>query len=220
MTDFLCENTDWNETSSFSDDETRRFEDFKYTMNKTKEAILQETNDIHAKYGNVNLAELSECIDQIDVESIRAQNKELERNIESLTKKLEEREKQYIALKQDHQLTTCKIKEIYDTFLRAKAFYKRELNTYFTIESHTEDIYVVLIQFFTESRCSDDNYVIKLSRNTKTGKNELIETQPKLANFVQLKKRLAESNDVAGLLCCVRKSYINLRKDHMKSKKQ
>lgn len=51
----------------------------------------------------------------------------------------------------------------------AKKYYKKHLKMYYTIDSKSDNVQIVIVQFFTESKKDSNNFSICLRRDTSSG---------------------------------------------------
>lgn len=68
----------------------------------------------------------------------------------------------------DQKLLSQEIKDTHEAFLMAKKYYKKYFKLYYTIEYEQDNTQKIIVQFFTESRKTTDNYSICLLRDMKT----------------------------------------------------
>ncbi|KAJ8730106.1 hypothetical protein PYW07_017144 [Mythimna separata] len=188
-------------------------EENSYTEFEAKVISLHEhvlnviSNDFRAKkYNNYNNNIARNHDDEL--KTLIERNKQLRHDIDTKLEELAQQKIQYENYKKDQKLLSQEIKETHEAFLMAKKYYKKFLKMYYTIESKTEGSQTVFVQFFTEAKRESENYSLRLLKDTKTGCYQLSSVTPKLSIFKEVQKRLQETNDVPGALCCIRQAFM------------
>ncbi|CAH2037468.1 unnamed protein product, partial [Iphiclides podalirius] len=146
-----------------------------------------------------------------DLKNIMENNKNLRHEIDIKIKELQRQQVRYKTFKHDQKLLSQEIKEKHEAFLMAKKSYKKNLKMYYTIESKIDNKQTSYIQFFTEAKKDSDNYSVRLLKNLESGKYELFSTNPKLKDFKEIQRKLEESNDPPGALCCIREFFLAVK---------
>ncbi|XP_013169084.1 PREDICTED: uncharacterized protein LOC106118870 isoform X2 [Papilio xuthus] len=164
---------------------------FKFAEDRTYKDITQKSDD--------------------DLRDLIENNKTLKQKIDIKLKELQHQQKQYETFKQDQKLLIQEIKEKHEAFLMAKKYYKKFLRMYFTIESRSNDSQTIFVQFFNEARKDSEKYSVRLLRNICKCKYELQSTNPQLKNIKELQRKLQDTNDVPGILSCIRKSFLTIK---------
>ncbi|XP_039753832.1 uncharacterized protein LOC120629119 [Pararge aegeria] len=187
---------------------------FELKINDLCESVLKAFD-----YGFVNIVVDKDCLARNKDEEFKLlieKNKELKHEIEIKLKDLSQQQSQYENFKRDQKLLEQEIKETHEAFLMGRKQYKKCLNIYYSIESKSNEMQVVFIQFFTELKKIGESYSIYLLRNSKTHQYTLQSMNPTLRIFKELQRKLQETNDVPGVLCWIRQAFIShkLNKNH------
>ncbi|XP_035433065.1 uncharacterized protein LOC118264607 [Spodoptera frugiperda] len=146
-----------------------------------------------------------------ELKTLIERNKQMRQEIDKKLEEFSQQKVQYENYKKDQKLLSQEIKETHEAFLMAKKYYKKFLKMYYTIESKGPGKQTIYVQFFTEAKKESENYSVRLLKDTKTGCYHLSSATPKLSDFKELQKRLDETNDVPGALCCIRQAFINIK---------
>lgn len=150
---------------------------------------------------------------QADLRGLIEKNKQLREEIDEKVDELKQHQTKYENFKQDRKLLTQEIKDTYEAFLMGKKYYKKYLKLYLAIDSVEDDKQKIFVQFFTESRKPSEMYSIVLLRDMKTSEYELIEMTPKLTSYKEIQKKLQETNDAPGALCCIRQLFLKVKQN-------
>ncbi|KAF9424059.1 hypothetical protein HW555_000768 [Spodoptera exigua] len=146
-----------------------------------------------------------------ELKSLIERNKQMRQDIDKKLEEFSQQKIQYENYKKDQRLLSQEIKETHEAFLMAKKYYKKFLKMYYTIESKSPGKQTIYVQFFTEAKKESENYSVRLQKDTKSGCYHLSSVTPKITDFKELQKKLDETNDVPGALCCIRQAFINIK---------
>ncbi|XP_050346120.1 uncharacterized protein LOC126770655 [Nymphalis io] len=200
----------WNYKINISEIEESCYSNFELQLNNICENVLKALEDGFL-IENINYqANIAQTYDE-ELKLIIESNKELRQEIALQLNELTKQQTQYENFKQDQKLLTQEIKETHEAFLMAKKCYKKFLKIYYSIESRSDNSQVVYVQFFTEAKKETENYSVRLLRNIESGKYELQSINPKLKTFKDLQQKLKETNDVPGVLCCLRQAFMAIK---------
>ncbi|KPJ08130.1 hypothetical protein RR48_12869 [Papilio machaon] len=199
----------WNYEFDIINIEKSNFSNLEIILNNFQECALKTLE-------NTFTAEARTCKDVTqksddDLRDLLEKNKTLKQKIDIKLKELQQQQKQYETFKQDQKLLIQEIKEKHEAFLMAKKYYKKFLRMYFTIESKNKDSQTIFVQFFNETRKDSEKYSVRLLRNISKCKYDLLSTNPQLKNVKELQRKLEETNDVPGVLSCIRKSFLIIK---------
>ncbi|CAK1596146.1 unnamed protein product [Parnassius mnemosyne] len=199
----------WNYEINVRNIDTCCLAAFELHDNELRECILKtiEESFLTVKYNHSNATQNYED----DIRSLMEKNKTLRQEIDIKVKDLQRQQAQYETFKHDQKLLSQEIKERHEAFLMAKKYYKKFLKIYYTIETKNDDKMTIFAQFFTEAKKDSENYSVRLLRNKENATYELLSTNPTLENFKEIQRKLKESNDIPGALCCIRQSFLNVK---------
>ncbi|XP_013143108.1 PREDICTED: uncharacterized protein LOC106106989 [Papilio polytes] len=199
----------WNYEFDILNIEKSNFTNFEIIMKNFQECALKTFENTFTA-DNHTSKDITQKSDD-DLRDLIEKNKTLKQEIDIKLKELQQQQKQYETFKQDQKLLIQEIKEKHEAFLMAKKYYKKFLKMYFTIESKKDNSQTIFIQFFTEARKDSGKYSVRLQRDISKCKYELLSTNPQLKNFKELQRKLQETNDVPGVLSCIRKSFLTIK---------
>nr|XP_026488364.1 uncharacterized protein LOC113395039 [Vanessa tameamea] len=200
----------WNYKISLSEIEDSFYSNFELQLNNICENVLKALEDGFLIESINYQANIAQTYDE-ELKLIIENNKELRQEIALQLNEITRQQTQYENYKQDQKLLTQEIKETHEAFLMAKKCYKKFLKIYYSIESRSGNSQVIFVQFFTETKKDTENYSVRLLRNIESGKYELQSIYPKLKTFKDLQRMLKETNDVPGVLCCLRQAFTLLK---------
>ncbi|XP_046959511.1 uncharacterized protein LOC124529690 [Vanessa cardui] len=200
----------WNYKISLSEVEDSFYSNFELQLNNICENVLKALEDGFLIESINYQANIAQTYDE-ELKLIVENNKELRQEIALQLNEITRQQTQYENYKQDQKLLTQEIKETHEAFLMAKKCYKKFLKIYYSIESRNGNSQVIFVQFFTEAKKDTENYSVRLLRNMESGKYELQSIYPKLKTFKDLQRKLKETNDVPGVLCCLRQAFMLLK---------
>ncbi|XP_014367688.2 uncharacterized protein LOC106718190 [Papilio machaon] len=199
----------WNYEFDIINIEKSNFSNLEIILNNFQECALKTLENTFTTEAR-SYKDVTQKSDD-DLRDLLEKNKTLKQKIDIKLKELQQQQKQYETFKQDQKLLIQEIKEKHEAFLMAKKYYKKFLRMYFTIESKNKDSQTIFVQFFNETRKDSEKYSVRLLRNISKCKYDLLSTNPQLKNVKELQRKLEETNDVPGLLSCIRKSFLTIK---------
>ncbi|KAL4712290.1 hypothetical protein ACJJTC_004052 [Scirpophaga incertulas] len=201
----------WNIYINIVDVENEYFKVFESKINNINDSVLRLLEDRFVKnVGHTNNGNI-EINSDIKLQLLIVQNKELRHEIDKKLEEVSRHQTKYENLKKDQKLLSREIKETHEAFLMAKKLYKKYLKIYYTIEENKNEKQTIFLQFFTEAKKESESYSIRLSRDTISGKYQLLSTNPKFTTVKELQERLRDTNDVPEFLCCIRQTFIMMK---------
>ncbi|XP_032520785.2 kinetochore protein Spc25-like [Danaus plexippus] len=200
----------WNYKIDLNEIEASLYGNFELEVNNLCKDVLLVLEEGFISKSIDYQTNLAQTYDE-ELKNLVESNKSLKQKIDIKIKTLTQQQTQYETFKKDQKLLTQEIKETHEAFLMAKKCYKKILKMYFSIESRKNDNQVIFVQFFTESKKDNENYSVRLIRNIKNGKYELLSVNPKLKCLKELQKEMCDTNNVPGVLCALRQAFLALK---------